>query len=67
MVAVELVRTLTKPRLNTVLLFAQACLDERQFLAFRRMLLDEFGKKGLEGQLIRVEQESRSQERHGRE
>jgi hypothetical protein len=34
-----------------VLLMAKAVLPESQFVAFRKLVLDEFGEKGLEGEL----------------
>jgi hypothetical protein len=38
---------LVNARLNRVLLIAQAALPQRQFEAFRRLMLDEFGRSGL--------------------
>lgn len=34
-------------RLNTVLLVAQSSLPDSQFIAFRKMTLDQFGRNGL--------------------
>jgi hypothetical protein len=42
---------LINPRLNRILTVAQAALPDRQFVAFRRVVLDEFGKSGLERDL----------------
>lgn len=53
---------LINQRKNKVLLMAQAALPEHQFAAFRTLLLDEFGRKGLEGELAKHYAESR---RHG--
>lgn len=54
---------------NQVLLLAQAALPEHQFKAFRKLLLDEFGQKGLEKELARIYAEDRQQgrDRNGRE
>lgn len=49
-------------RKNRVLLLAQAALPEHQFKAFKTLFLDEFGRKGLEGELARIDTESH---RHG--
>ncbi len=38
---------LVNARLNRVLLIAQAALPQHQFEAFRRLILDEFGRTGL--------------------
>ena len=50
-------------RKNRVLLFAQAALPQERFLAFRKLFLGEFGRDGLERELIRIIIESRD-ERH---
>jgi hypothetical protein len=47
-----------------VLLIAQAALPEHQFEAFRRLVLDEFGRAGLIKDLDRVLGEGR-QDRNG--
>ena len=39
---------------NTLLLVAQASLPAQQFEAFRRLLLRELGKDGLERELVRL-------------
>jgi len=51
MVTRETILDLVKPRLNRVLTVAQASLPDSQFKAFRRIMLDEFGKSGLEKEL----------------
>lgn len=48
---------LVKPRLNRVLTVAEAALPDRQFSAFRKFILDEFGKSGLEKELDKVFQQ----------
>lgn len=69
MVTLPLIQDMVKARKNRVLLLAQAALPEHQFKAFRTLLLDEFGQKGLESELARVFAEDRQQgvDRHGRE
>ena len=44
--------TALKRRLNLVLTVAEAALPESQFRAFRKLVLDEFGHKGLESEII---------------
>lgn len=46
MVSKEAILPLVNARLNRVLLIAQAALPEHQFEAFRRLILDEFGRAG---------------------
>ena len=60
----ETVVPLINARLNRVLLIAQAALPEHQFQAFRRLILDEFGKAGLIRDLDTIADTPR-QERHG--
>ena len=43
----EAVLSIINRRLNRTLLIAQAALPEHQFDAFRRLILDEFGRAGL--------------------
>ena len=64
MVTKEAILPLVNARLNRVLLIAQAALPEHQFEAFRRLILDEFGRAGLIRDLDTILGESR-QERHG--
>jgi len=45
---------LLNARKNRVLLLAQASLPESQFQAFRALFLNEFGKSGLERELVRL-------------
>ena len=47
MVTKEAILPLINARLNRLLLIAQAALPEHQFEAFRRLILDEFGRAGL--------------------
>ena len=64
MVTKEAIVPLVNARLNRVLLIAQAALPEHQFEAFRRLILDEFGRAGLIRDLDTIGDAPR-QERHG--
>ncbi len=50
----EAITRLINQRLNRVLLFAQSALGQNQFEAFRKLVLDEFGRSGLETELERM-------------
>ena len=69
MVTLHVVLDMVNGRINRALLLAQASLPEHQFKAFRTLLLDEFGQKGLESELARAFAEDRQhgKDRHGRE
>ncbi|MGO9445750.1 MAG: hypothetical protein ACLPXB_13370 [Thiobacillaceae bacterium] len=69
MVTLRMVLDLINARKNRALLLAQAALPEHQFKAFRTLLLDEFGQKGLEAELARLFAEDREgkEDRNGRE
>lgn len=69
MVTLQLILDMVNTHKNKALLLAQAALPEHQFRAFRTLLLDEFGQKGLESELARVFAEDRQQgrDRDGRE
>lgn len=54
-----------KPRLNRILTVAESALPERQFRAFRKLVLDEFGNDGLGKDLERIYGEDQSPSRHG--
>jgi len=54
MVVGELIRQILNPRKNRILLFAEAAMPPGQFQAFRRLVLNELGSTGLEGDLVRV-------------
>jgi len=64
MLTKEEIVSLVNGRLNRVLLIAQAALPEHQFAAFRRLILDEFGRAGLIKDLDTVPGEKR-RERNG--
>lgn len=68
-IAISALLDLLNQRKNRVLLLAQAALPEHQFKAFKTLFLDEFGQKGLEGELARLVAEDRryGSERNGRE
>jgi hypothetical protein len=50
-------------RMKRILTVAQSSLPESQFLAFRRIVLNEFGKSGLEKELARILAEKHHKER----
>ena len=64
MLTKEVILTMVNARLNRVLLIAQAALPEHQFEAFRRLILDEFGRAGLVRDMDTILGEAR-QERNG--
>ena len=66
MVTRETIIDLVKPRLNRVLTVAQASLPASQFSAFRKLVLDEFGKSGLERELDQAFH-SQHKDRNGQE
>jgi hypothetical protein len=66
MIAVATLLDLLNARKNRVLLYAEAALPQSQFNAFKKLFLDEFGRSGLEGQLVKLDAESR-QGRNGQE
>ena len=58
----DTVGKLVSVRLKRVLDAAELVLSTPQFLQFRKIVLNEFGRSGLLGDL---ERESRNQDRHG--
>ena len=50
---------------SQVLLVAQASLPSSQFQAFRTVVLNEFGRNGLEGELEQLEYQVGAEERNG--
>ncbi len=54
MVVLEAITRLINRRVNRVLLFGQSALNNNQFEAFRKLVLDEFGRSGLAKELERV-------------
>lgn len=70
MVTLDSITTLIDSRKNKILLLAQSSLPESQFSAFRKLFLDEFGKSGLESDLVRIFNEKSTytrKARHGQE
>jgi hypothetical protein len=65
MVTLQAILDVVNARKNRTLLLAQAALPEHQFKAFRTLLLDEFGQKGLESELARIYAEDRQQGKDG--
>lgn len=59
---------LLNARKSKILLIAEASLPETQFRAFRKLLLGEFGEKGLEGDLQKIyTKDHSSKDGYGRE
>lgn len=56
---------LVKGHLNHILLVAQSSLPASQFHAFRTVVLNEFGRNGLERELDQLEGSMRAAERVG--
>lgn len=54
MVSKEDIEQALNPHLNRVLLVAEAALSASQFLAFRKLALDAFGKNGFGKDLDRL-------------
>lgn len=50
-------------RKNRVLLVAEASMPERQFKAFRKLFLCEFGRDGLERELVRIIEQDKERNR----
>jgi len=63
MVTLQTILAAINAHKNPVLLFAQAALPEQQFKAFKKLFLNEFGEKGLEGKLAKLYAEDRQRER----
>ena len=61
----ERIMSAVRAHLNQVLLTAESALPAPQFLAFRKVVLNEFGKSGLEGELDRLLGSFLEQERQG--
>ena len=61
MIDLETVRDLIKPRMKRILDFGELALPPGQFAAFRKLVLDEFGRSGLESELERASRERRAE------
>lgn len=66
MLTVHAICALLNQRKNRVLRYAEAALPETQFRAFRGLLLDEFGREGLEKDLERLAAEREKGDGQGR-
>ena len=69
MVSPQHIAELLNPRKNRLLLYAEAALPEKQFAAFRKLLLDELGNSGLIGdleELLGKVQDAKSRQGTGR-
>lgn len=68
-IALQTLLEMVNARKSKVLLIAESSLPEAQFRAFRKLILGEFGEKGLEGELQRLytEDRYRGKDGHGRE
>jgi len=69
MVTKELLEHIINPHLNQVLLVAETALPPSQFQAYRKVLLNEFGKNGLVKDLAKFinEEISKGTVRNGQE
>lgn len=66
MMRTEDINTLLDKRKSRILDFAQMALQESQFIAFRKLFLDELGNSGFLSDLDRLfANDSHSPERHG--
>jgi len=54
MIMLQLLLDAVNARKNRALRLAEAALPESQFRAFRGLFLDEFGRNGLEAELVRI-------------
>lgn len=62
MVIVQMISELLDARLRRVLDAAALVLPREQFLRYRKIVLDEFGRRGL---MKDLERELRNRDRHG--
>lgn len=53
MIDLETVLNLIRPRMKRVLDYGELALTASQFATFRKLVLDEFGRSGLESELER--------------
>ena len=66
MVDLDKVLGLIKPRMKRILDFGELALAPAQFAAFRKLVLDEFGRSGLEAELARAFREHKEGQGMGR-
>lgn len=65
MVSTTQVLKLVNSHVTHILRVAEVALLPRQFEAYRTLVLNEFGRNGLERELERLEDQVRSEERDG--
>ena len=65
MVTKEHIMAAVRAHLRNILLSAEAALPGQQFEAYRKLVLNEFGKSGLEGELDRLFGSALEQARQG--
>lgn len=58
-IALQTLLELLNRRKGRLLECAQLAMPESQFRVFRKKLLNEFGQRGLEGELVRLDAEHR--------
>ena len=63
----HLVKDLLNARKNRVLLLAQSSIPEHQFLAFKKLYLDEMGERGFEKELRQLLEKQHGMDGNGRE
>ena len=63
----HLVKDLLNMRKNRVLTIAQSSLPEHQFLAFKKLYLDEMGERGFEKELKQLLEKQDGVDRNGQE
>ena len=56
---------LMNARKGNILLFAQGCMTDSQFQAYRKFVLNQLGDKGLEGELKKIHLDGFNGERQG--
>lgn len=61
------IKELLNARKNKVLTIAQAALPEHQYMAFKKLFLDEMGERGLEKEIKQVLETQYGMDRYGRE
>lgn len=66
-IALQLLIEMINARKGKVLTLAEASMHPNQFKAFKKLFFNEFGDKGLEGELRKIYTESHKQDRKGRE
>ena len=65
MITLPVLLELINARKTRVLQVAEAALSESQYRAFRHIVLDEFGRSGLEKELAQMFKHDGNPDRHG--